>query len=207
MRRSLSRTPPLRLGPSHVADHHALPHSGLGGLHPCPLVCRSALGARGGRGRAGTWVLYTMRSRAVASTPLGVKHGSAFSPESTTPLAAAPSRTCHRPPRPLSIMQPCAGGPPPPLPQPPEAEQAPPHQGCQLPAPEGRSAVTAARARPEQRVVRQHQLHACTRPYTRCDERGADDAVAREARKRKPHLSVAAGCSCEGSRGRRGGVG
>lgn len=40
-----------------------------------------------------TCVLYTMRSSAVASTPLGEKQGSAFSPPSTTPSAAASSRT------------------------------------------------------------------------------------------------------------------
>ena len=41
-----------------------------------------------------TFVLYTMRSSATESTPLGLKTGSAFSPASTTPALAAVSRTC-----------------------------------------------------------------------------------------------------------------
>ena len=46
------------------------------------------------RGGAQARVLYTMRSSAAASACAGEKHGSAFSPPSRTPAAAADSRTC-----------------------------------------------------------------------------------------------------------------
>lgn len=58
--------------------------------------CKSHAGAQGRTcsGGAQACVLYTMRSSATASTWPGEKQGSAFSPPSDTPAAAAASRTC-----------------------------------------------------------------------------------------------------------------